>query len=271
MKRNWIYILSLLMVGVIATIAYQSYHYYAPPYLRQAYSSTTGNDDTLRIAYIGDSWAYMHKDHHCIISKILEDSLLQPVKVHSYGICGTTSKEIYENLFNNKGMKYFMQNRNYKYCIISAGINDTYKKMSTSYYQNSIDALVQFLLSNKICPIILEIPDYDIYKVYERQKPSRKLLRQISMFINKTPIDCQQMFRNALDEIIQEKKYTNMVIIIRYKSWAPNGIKDLNSFFRGDGMHLNEYGYYALDSVIAKEIIRDNTLCNDGQRAISPL
>lgn len=254
MKRLWIY---LLLAGIITIISYLAYHYYAPPYQIKAYS-TINHDDTLRIAYIGDSWAFMHKDHHCKIAKVLEDSIHRPVKVHSYGICGLTSKEIYENLFENSDMKQFMQKRYYKYCFISAGINDTYKKMGISYYQKSMDAIIQLFLKNNIRPIILEIPDYDINKAYEKQKISRKLLRQISMLVNNTPINCKEMFRKALNEMIREKGYTNNISIIRYQTWNSNGVKDLKVLYTSDGMHLNELGYSVLDSVIANEILRIN-------------
>ena len=243
-----------ITTGIILGIADLAYRYYVPPYLRKAYS-TPIYDDTLRIAYIGDSWAFMHKDHHCQIVKILKDSLHQPTKVHSYGICGLTSKEIYENLFDNKDMRNKKQKRSYNYFFISAGINDTYKKMSTTYYQQSMDAIIQFLLFNNIHPIILEIPDYDINKAYERQRTSRKLLRQISMHINNTPLDCKEMFRKALDQMIREKGYADKVSIIRYKTWNSNGAKDLSTMYVNDGMHLNEYGYSVLDSVVANEIL----------------
>ena len=90
-------------------------------------------EDTLRIAYIGDSWAYWHKDHECQIAQLLEDTLHHPVKVHSYGICGRTSREIYENMFENTNFKEFLTKRRYEYCYVSVGINDTHKKMSIPY------------------------------------------------------------------------------------------------------------------------------------------
>lgn len=257
MKRKWKYLFLVLMAGAIISFAYQTYRYYAPSHLKPIYS-TPINSDTLRIAYIGDSWAFIHKNHHCQIATILEDTLCRPVKVYSYGICGLTSKEIYENLFDNSDLKHFMQKRCYKYCVISAGINDTYKKMSASYYQHSICAVIQFLLSNNIRPIILEIPDYDINKAYKRQRTSRRMLRQISMFFNNTPLDCKQLYREALNEMIQKFGYTDKISIIRYKTWNFNGVKDIKTMYVSDGMHLNEYGYSVLDSVIAKEILRVN-------------
>ena len=248
--------ITIIIIIAIGYLVFKMHSYYAPPTEKQPYLIQQKHDDTLRIAYIGDSWAFMHKEHNCQIPKILEDSLHVPIKVHSYGICGQTSKEFYESLFNNSDLKCFMVKRNYDYCLISLGINDTYKKMSTDYYQQSMSNLLRFLLSNNIYPILLEIPDYDIYKAYERQKLSRKLLRIISMSINNTPVDCKQLFRNALDNMIIENNYSDLLGIIRYKVWNDNKTKDLNTLFLNDGMHLNEKGYSKLDSCISDICIR---------------
>ncbi len=190
-----------------------------------------------------------------MIPQLLQDTLHRPVKVHSYGVCGLTSKEIYENIFDNSDFKQFLSKRRYAYCYVSAGINDTYKKMSTSYYQQSMDGIIQFLLTNQIHPIIQEIPDYDINLSFERQKTSRKILRRLSMMINNTPLDCKQLFRDELDELIYKKKYSDKFSIIRYKSWNEDGDQDLDHLYRSDGLHLNDNGYAVLDKAITMEIL----------------
>lgn len=231
------------------------FSYYKPPTEYQPYAMQQDRDDTLRIAYIGDSWAFMHQDHNCQISDIIKDVIHRPVKVHSYGICGLTSREFYENIYKNTDLKHFLQKRRYEYCFISLGINDTNTKMNIAYYQQSMDNIIRFFLDNHIHPIILEIPDYDIYKSYNKQVLSRKLLRQLSMFINKTPLDCKQLFRNALNEIISKNDYTKELSIIRYLSWNEKGAKDWEMIYLNDGLHLNEKGYYVLDSCIAETCI----------------
>lgn len=241
----------LLIIIAVGYISYSMFSYYMPPTEHRPYTIPQDQDDTLRIAYIGDSWAFMHRKHDCQIPTILIDTLHCPVKVHSYGICGLTSKEFYENMFKNTDLKHFLQKRRYEYCFISLGINDTYKKMSTAYYQRSMDYMIRFILANHIHPIILEIPDYDISKSFNRQELSRKILRCMSMCINKTPLDCKQLFRNALDEMILKKNYTMEVSIIRYLSWNKNGTNDWKKIYQDDGIHLNEKGYAILDSCIA--------------------
>lgn len=245
--------LFIALITTCAILGFKLNSYYAAAKERPIYKTTQHNDDTIRIAYIGDSWAFGHQFHQCKIEGVLENKLQRPVIVSSYGIGGLTSKEIYHALFELDSLKHFMQ-KGYDYCFISAGINDTYKKMSSIYYQESMNCIIQFLLANHIYPIIQEIPDYNITKAYDNQKIDKKLLRQISMFINNTDLDCKQQFRDALDELIQAKKYQNKVTIIRYKSWNKSYEKDLKKIYIEDQMHLNEKGYTSLDNCISKEI-----------------
>ena len=246
----------LSIVCICMLLSYKMYNYFAPPQIRTPYQMDAfEQDDTIRIAYIGDSWAFFHQEYNHQIESILSDTLHLPIKVYSCGICGFTSKKIYENMFNNGKLMTFFQKHKYAYCFISVGINDTYKKVKTSYYQKSMDGIIQLLLANQIRPIIMEIPDYNIPKTYEWQTPNKKALRRLSMFINDTPLDCKQLFRDALDELIQEKCYANKVSIIRYQSWNSDYLNDLNTLYLKDGMHLNEKGYDKLDSVIAHTII----------------
>jgi len=248
MKRILI-ILSIIILALLTFLGIPFYTYYSPAKEYTPYQITKLVDDTLRIAFIGDSWAYMHKKHHCKLSMMIENVINRPVIVKSHGICGLTSKEIYEAFFEDYSYKKFIMS-GFDFCIISAGINDTYKKMSVNYYKKSMDCIIQFLLANHIHPIILEIPDYDIEKAYERQTFLRKILRQLSMFINNTPLDCKQLFRESLDELIKEKGYEQEVYVIRYKEWNTNYNKDLRRLYTGDGMHLNENGYVNLEKHI---------------------
>ncbi|MBQ9232297.1 MAG: SGNH/GDSL hydrolase family protein [Prevotella sp.] len=230
------------------------YHYNSNPEKRQSYITKMHVDDTLRIAYIGDSWAYGHKCHKCAISSILKDRINRPVIVESYGICGLTSKEIYYALYDLDNFRLFMR-KGYNYCFISAGINDTQKKMSTSYYQHSINCIIHFMQANNIFPIILEIPDYNILKVYNELNLRQKIIRQFSMIVNGTRMDCRQQYREALDELIKSNNYEERVGIIRYLSWNNDYENDLKNKYIRDGFHLNEKGYLILDSLIAKEIL----------------
>lgn len=234
-------------------IGHALYNYYAPPTEREAYIIPRHHDDTLRIAYIGDSWAAMHKEHKCIIAQMIEDCIHRPVKVSSFGIHGKTSKEIYHNLFENNEMRSFMM-QGFDYCFISVGINDTYKKMSTDYYKISMEYLIRFMLTNHISPVVLEIPDYDISKAYDRQQPTRKFLRKFSTLITRSQMDCKQIFRITLEELVSNNNYRHQINVIKFQEWNNDYNEDLKSYYMSDGMHLNQRGYLKLDSCIAQQI-----------------
>lgn len=259
MKKKHLYtiIAFVILLGVCFT-----YNYYAAPKLRQPYKLII-QEDTFRIAYIGDSWAFFHRNHECKIANMLKDIINRPVKVHTYGICGLTSKEIYKQFYDNNDFKNYIQKRRYEVCFVSAGINDTYKKMSTNYYKKSMNGIIQFLLTNHILPVILEIPDYNIVKAYNRQPIHKKLIRRLSMFVSGCDIDCKQDFRQALDELIQENGYQDSIRIIRYKSWNSNYYKDLQNLYWEEGMHLNEEGYIVLDSMIVNSICKSSLVLHN--------
>ena len=252
MKYIIIFII-IITLALSALIGIRGYSYYSPAKERVPYQTIQHNDDTIRIAYIGDSWAYMHESHSCQLSTMIENKVHRPVIVKSHGICGLTSKEIYEAFFEDNSYKKFLTS-GFNFCIISAGINDTYKKMSVNYYKKSMDCIIRFFLANHIRPIILEIPDYNIEKAYERQTSLRKILRQLSMFVNNTPLDCKQMFRESLDDLIKERGYEQEVNVIRYKEWNANYDDNLKTLYIRGGMHLNENGYANLDSSIASTV-----------------
>lgn len=256
--RRWLIILLLVFFSLCCiVIGYALYNYYTPPTERKAYIIPHHNDDTLRIAYIGDSWAAMHKEHECILAQIIEDSIHRPIKVSSFGMHGKTSKEIYENLFENQNLHNFML-QGYDYCFISAGINDTYKKMSPEYYKKSMENIIRFMFTNHIHPIILDIPDYDIDKAYERQQTARQILRKISISITGSQINCKQTFRNTLSDLVNDNGEWKLSIL-KYQEWNSDYQNDLKSYYLSDGMHLNKKGYAKLDSCIALHIIHD---CN---------
>lgn len=253
--KYWRIIILLIITLCCIALGLAFYNYYIPPTERKAYMIPRHHDDTLRIAYLGDSWAAMHKEHECVIAQMVEDSINRPVKVSSFGIHGKTSKEIYDNLFDNMDMRHFIM-QGFDYCFISAGINDTYKKMSTDYYMISMDYMIRFMLTNHISPIILEIPDYNISKAYDRQQTVRKNLRKISTLITGTQMDCKQVFRKALEDLISNNNYRHKISVIKYQEWNSNYNEDLRSYYVSDGMHLNQTGYLRLDSCIAQHIIQ---------------
>lgn len=254
MKRKIKYMIVFIAI-ILIVFGYGMYYYYAPPKEREPYRIARSNDDTIRVAYIGDSWAFFHQPYDQRISDSLTNRLQRPAKVTSLGFCGRSSKEVYHNIFDKPEMVTFLS-KGYDYCFVSLGINDANKKMSTNYYKESMACIIQFLLTNQIIPIILEIPDYDIERMYRWEIPSRKLLRPFSRFVTGTPINCKKEFRQALDELLTEKEYGEKVQVIRYKTWNDNFAEDLKNYYKGDGIHLNDKGYAKLDSCIVNICVK---------------
>ena len=248
MKHKSYYILLFLAI-ILILLGYGMYHYYAPPYERKPYNIAKNDNDTIRVAYIGDSWAFFHAPYDDRMADSLSQAIGRPVMINSLGFCGQTSKEIYWRLFDNSEMKSFIS-IGYDYCIISAGINDSNKKMSTKYYKRSMECIINFMLFNNITPIIIEIPDYDIEKMYRWEIPSRKPLRILSKCLSGMPINCKKELRQAFNEILYKKEYEDKVHVIRFKTWNSNYAKDLKTLYVDDGIHLNEKGYAKLDSCI---------------------
>lgn len=242
-------LLAIIAVIVLLTAIALSYNYYADVPERAPYPSQYHNDDTLRVILIGDSWTCYHHEHDAHLSQLLQDLTQQPVTVVSYGLCGKTSKEIYQSLFNDNGMRQLLT-RGTDYCFISVGINDTYKKTgAASYAQHTLQTL-RFLHTNHITPILLEIPNYDIEFAFERQTTPRKMLRYLSMLLTGSSIDCREAYRKALHETIQSNGISRDLLLIPPQPWSMN-------LYQHDRMHLNNQGYHILDSCIAHMILSD--------------
>ncbi len=247
------YTLFILSISVILLLtAFNMYrNYFHPHPAMKPYQLSIQHSDTLHVTYIGDSWAFMHRPYDELTTQKLTEALGRPVLFRSYGICGLTSSEIYEQLCSNDSLRTFLS-KGCDVCIVSAGINDCYKKMPLHYYHESMRNIIDFLLFNHIHPILQEIPDFDTQKTFERQTLSKKLLRHFSMLAHDIPIDCKQLFRESLDSLLIEQDYGTSVTVLRYKDWNRHFQRDLEEMYQFDGLHLNERGYAALDSCITK-------------------
>lgn len=221
------------------------YNYYAPASERDIYTCEQHQNDTLRIAMIGDSWVFLHYPYNETLENLISRKKKRPVKVSAYGLCGKTSKEVYNSFFNDQAIQSLLE-QGADYCFISVGINDTYKKMGANYYTQSTAFILRFLLQNNIKPILLEIPNYDINYAYEHQTTSKKLLRQLSMLVTCSQIDCREEYRHALIHQLQDLGIENHIIILRF----PYSM----DYYEADRMHLSDKGYQLLDSCISESL-----------------
>lgn len=239
------------IIAIISIVCFTiSYMYYAPATILKTYPILPKSSDSIKIAIIGDSWAFFHKDHSCEIASIVEKGIHKKTIVLSHGICGARSGKIYSKMFADKGetFKDILVNSPH-FCVIFAGVNDTYTKTGAQAYATNMMQITHQLLSWNITPIMVEIPNYDIKGAYDRQTYTKKILRKLSMIVTKSEIDCRASYREQFVEKLQLSKTGEQIIYIESDCWNDN-----SSLYK-DCLHLNDKGYLALDSCIARHIV----------------
>lgn len=228
---------------------------------RKPYPIFNHEDDTLRIAMIGDSWAGMRslcKADSTFLFK-LKELTGHPVKIISKGKGGEKSKGIYQLLFeenNEYGMKEIIAS-GLDYCIISAGINDAAANLGTYFYCYHMRLIINFLLSRKIRPILIEFPDVNIWNIYG-SKPLKDLCSDyMRSIMSRCKMYQIKEYRDSLHSMLISENYMDSVLYIRMSNWNGDGTRINKKIFLSDQIHLNNKGYELLDSCIAIAIAAD--------------
>lgn len=232
------------------------------------------NDDTLRVAIIGDSWAEYHATFNC-------DSLFQqyarkltdrPVICQSRGKGGALSKEIFYLMFSDS---YFQDQNPHDvstkplleahpdYCVVMAGINDTWKKRPISYYTGNYRLIIKFLLANNIRPVVMEIPDFEMGDWLNANRKRQRFLYRIYSYFTGVVEDDINPFRDGLKNMLRNTGLVDSVLYIPACNWLPQDHNYSSNIYQTDHVHLNYQGYHLLDSCIASEIVRDNSNYTD--------
>lgn len=253
MKR-WLIMLLLIISLIVICVGYYFKPYFTPAEKQEGLSVLSHHDDTIRISYIGDSWADGHKNVDCVIDSLVSDATGHPVVVKTAGISGLTSKYLYYCIFRDDSIRDVIE-WGPDFCFVVAGINDSDRKMGKKYYKENMRLILELLLENHITPVVLEIPSYDIRFSYQRRNRQIKFQYLVSMLLTWSKMDCIQDYRDAYNDLIKEEKWERKVITISYKDWNPEGYKDKRGLYDGGLMHLNAKGYSVLDSCISQKII----------------
>lgn len=253
MKRGCLLFSVLAIVSSVGLYLFLK-PYYIPAVKLYGLTVKTHYDDTIRIAYVGDSWAEGHQSAKCVIDSIICNVIKKPVIVRTAGVGGLTSKDIYNGLFENSSMRNVIE-WGPDFCFVVAGINDTDRKKGRNYYKENMKLIIETLLDNKITPIILEIPSYDILYSFNRKRNKFKLRYCALMFLTWSKLDCINDYRKAYVDLILEKRWERDVITISCDEWNFEGYQDQRGLYHEDHMHLNEKGYLVLDSCISNHII----------------
>lgn len=253
-KTFWL--LLLLVAIFLCVLLIKNIPYYTPAEKQTGINIRHHHDDTIRIGYIGDSWADGHKKINCVIDSIVGNATGRTIEVRTAGISGLTSKNIYYSIFRDDSIRRVIE-WGPDYCFVVAGINDSDRKMGKRYYKENMRLIIDLLLENHIKPIILEIPTYDILFSYKRRSRQVKLQYLASMFLTRSKMDCIEDYRSTYKDLLNEQGWADKVITISYRDWNPDGFKDKRGLYDGGLMHLNAKGYLVLDTCIAKKIIED--------------
>lgn len=242
--------LLLLLLGSLRLHPY--YHFAKRQYVMGEMMSIPPHD-TLKIAFIGDSWADYHRDY----DKDLESRLTQknrPAQIVSQGNVGAKSKEIYERLFTTtKPLLEWHPD----YCVISAGINDAVAKMGKDYYVHHYMLIIRQLLDMGIIPVVLEMPEVNYHAIASRESSTMRIRHILSSLITDSELYGFESYKNALAFAIKEANIQNRVVYISSDLWNSNGFRDERGLYMSDETHLNVRGYESLDSCITIEILKD--------------
>ena len=262
----WISI-SLFILVCIIYIGYIIVGYYslADEIITQK-TKNTHEGDSLIVICMGDSWASYHSQYDQHLKTCIETIVKKPTKVISKGTVGAKTKSIYKEMHidgpsGTKELIELLPN----YAIVSAGINDAVAKMGTKNYCHHYNLIIKELISAGIKPIIIDMPQVDYKAIYQRESIIAKIRHHISSWITGAPLWTFDNYRSALQSLIRQDAIKNRLIYIYASEWNPEGFKDSRHLYLEDHVHLNEKGYFLLDSCLTSTIYQDIMSTHDFQ------
>lgn len=262
----WISISLFILVYIIyAGYIIEGYYSLADEILSEK-TTHTHEGDSLIVIFIGDSWASYHSQYDQQLKRCLETKVKKPTKIISKGTVGAKTKTIYKEMHidgpsGTKELIELLPN----YAIVSAGINDAVAKMGTDNYCHHFSLIIKRLLSAGIKPIIIDMPQVDYRAIYQRESWVAKIRHHISSWITGAPLWSFENYRIALQSLIKQDAIKENLIYIPASDWNPEGYKDSRHLYLEDHVHLNEKGYFLLDSCITSTIYHDIMPTHDFQ------
>ena len=269
-------LLLLVLLAVVVYFSIQVYQFIDREFcvadeLPFYYVGPHHNDDTLRVAVIGDSWAELHMMFNCdtLFQQYGRRLTTKPIKCMTRGKIGATSKDVYYYMFKSQTqessqMQDFctqpLLEDHPDYCVVMVGINDVWKKRPVSYYIGNYRLIIRLLLANDIRPVVMEIPDFALKEwLNKHRKRQSYRYRFYSVFTGVIKDDITP-FRNGLREMLKETGLGDSVLFIPANQWIPQNHQYSEEIYREDHAHFNYQGYHLLDSSIVSEIIHDYNL-----------
>ena len=255
MKNFIIYISAIIavLILIIGSIRLHPYYHLANKQDRIRDTITHISSDTLKIAFIGDSWAAYHLNYDKKLESILYDKG-HLAHVVSIGYVGAKSREIYQRLYSTT-KPVLLDHPDY--CIVSVGINDAVAKMGKDYYVHHYMLILQQLLDLDIKPVVLEMPEVNYRAIANREPWTMRMRHILSSLLTGSELYGFDSYKTALVIAIKKADMQNRILYISTGMWNLNGFRDHRRLYLSDETHLNAKGYEVLDSCIASEIHKD--------------
>lgn len=263
MKKIHFLILIVLLFATVVISYFYLYnrwkHLWVLENPKPFYSVFSHQDDTLRVVMIGDSWVGMRTENlNDFFQSKLKELTDRPVVLKTKGKGGEISRGIYQLMFEKDG--YGTQSILFNgadYCVVFAGINDAGTNKGVDQYLYHYKLILDFLFRNKIRPVVVEIPDVNIWNVYGK-KPIKDLLGD---YLRSTMTGCDMYnyreYREALIDMLLKDNLMKDVLLISMKDWNGESETVKKELFLDDQIHLNRHGYDLLDSCICMKISQD--------------
>ena len=271
-RLKWL-LRSLVLFALLGCLGYQAYSFIDREFVvaEELPFYDIGprpDDDTLRVAIIGDSWAALHMALKCDTMFELYGRrwTQKPVKCITRGKNGAMSKDVYYYMFKSQIQEQAFTRDNCTqplleelpdYCVVMVGINDTWKKRPVSYYSGNYRLIIRLLLHNHIRPVVMEIPDFEMGEWLDANRKRQRRLYRIYSYCTGVVADDITPFRNGLKKMLEDTGLGDSVLFIPANHWIPDDHQYSEDIYQIDHVHLNRQGYHLLDSCIASEIIND--------------
>ena len=235
---------------------------------QEQYPVSQYDNDTLLVVMIGDSWAGIHSEMKLdtMAQRLLSDMTGYNVRFVSKGKGGAKSKDIYKYMFksavgnSDEEQGYCTQElieQHPDYCIVIAGINDAAANLGSEYYCQNYRLIIEWLLACDIRPVIVEIPDVNLKKLYAKKPLFDMTADRIRSLIAHCKMYDVCEYREALSLMMSSwKEIEGRVLYLSIDKWNKNGYRD-NQLYLDDEIHLNRRGYQKLDSTLVKMIAHD--------------
>jgi lysophospholipase L1-like esterase len=213
------------------------------------------NNKKINIGIIGESWAAGRKiDSY--LKNYMETNGFETTVI-SQGHSGAISREVYKDLFKEKGLynssTHILYESPINICIILIGVNDTAGHVGAEFYAYHLNLIVKALISRGITPLVVEVPEYGIEEV-GRKSILGKIKTGLMKAVNDNfQTDVISKYRAEAKQRLLPYISKGEIIYFPFKSISSNFSLDRH-LYNKDALHLNSEGNMKLAFELSKVI-----------------